>query len=1744
MAVWMRPGDSASSRGARVLVAVALLAGSLAISLGSTVLMVPPAAADTDVPLSGPPDSNGRWAYCNMNIEPDHTYSGYTEPDDIEMWVSCQYGPSDASSVAIEFRIYGDRSCGLSNLPQISGAATDGPGKLRGKITITSHPSACSTATINNADIRVVTVNGVAHWLAGSLSIGWNLTGYPEYPYEYWPGGSQGYWQYNRANLLGYRDSAGYAGDPVDSATGNFIESHTDLGFPVDGLDWTRTYNSQRTTTGAFGAGWSNAAMPAVAEASNGNVIVTTAEGREATFVKSGSTYIRPEEFFATLVKNVDGTFSLNYDAGRQEDFNAAGELAKRTNWDGQEVTFTYTTGVLTSATHSAGYSLTFTYTSGLLISVDASDGRGAAYGYTDTNLTSVTDAAGGVTIYAYDAADRLTTITDPDGTLVIDNVYDSWGRVTSQTTPSGDTITFAYNDSTGVTTETHADRGTATTYSHDRMGRVTSITDFAGEVLTKTYDASGNLTSVIDRRGAGVTQTFDTHGNVLTRSGPEGVEESFTYDSSDRLLTTTNGEDETTAYSYEGTERLPTTVTDGNGKVTSYDVGADGLVDSVTDADGVTLTFGYDATLNPTTVTDEASKVTTLGYDAAGNRTSIETPLGRETTSTWDGMRRLLTVTSESGDTVTETWTPAGRLESRTDAEGHTTSFDYGTAGRLEIVTDPLGNETTYAYDADSNLTSITRPGGAVWNATYDQLGRRTTATDATGVTTTFGYDENGNLTATTDENGGEVTRTYDLRGRVTMVTDQLGHDTVYAYGLADRLTSVTDALSNVTSYTYDNTGRLLTTTQPGSRVWTRAYTDAGRLLTESDPNSETTTYAYDDLGRLETLTDPETHVTTYAYDDDGRLASLTSAEGLVTAYGYDHVHRTATVTSPAGGVTTRTFTPRGQLAEVDEPATDPVSFAYDELGRLETATDALGHDTTYAYDGRGNLVRRTNAKNKVDTWSYDLADRLLSHTDPLGRTTAQTYDALGGLSTIADPSGRTTTLVYDAAHRPTGRNSTQSGAPTIAVTYGYDDLGQRTSMVDPIGTTTWAYNAVGEMTSTTAGGKTLGFGYDLAGNRTGLTYPDATVASFTYDGANRLSGLSHPAAGSVAYTYDDDGRVLTEDLPGTDIRTYSYDTGGRLATYVETLAGQTRTTTLGHDLADHITTEARTTLAPLGPTTTTATYGYDLAGQLTSVTRGSGPTAYAYDVLGNRTTKTVGSRVTTSVYDDASQPTSITRTTSGVPTDAVAFTHDAAGRMTGGTSVGRSRSFAYDATGALISVSAVDGVVSTTTTRTTDGDGRLVGLAATSPMGTTTTSLIWDPILVVPQVATISTGGVDTNYLFGIGFELAIRSGQGDAFAEDVFGSTEARGEAADLARAGSYDEFGSPASTGTPTLLDEALGSANQQLRLGYRGESTVDGLLHLRAREYAPGLGRLTTVDPLDGTPGEVTVAAPYAYAANDPLNNIDPLGLSWINPCIGSTCASDVGGELVEAVSDIPTPKQWVNHWENVGAAKVDAYIEWTGEVPEGVDLFNVAANPYYQRYADYYAQTGESPDSLLDWFNVGANPGYGALDSCSKIGQGRWLDCSLSAVELGAVAYGGAKGFSTIRARGAGSLVAPNTAASIADDVPAFARSQYGRVPAAERAAALERSATCPYCGTNPSSQVDHISALRRDWGAGGWADDFATRTARVNDPGNLIGACASCNAAKGARAIGEGAGQWWPSGWGSGSWWPFGGRM
>src|SRR5262249_57540959 len=58
----------------------------------------------------------------------------------------------------------------------------------------------------------------------------------------------------------GMPPTTGYANDPVNTASGNFVELEEDLPFEglTAGLRFARTYNSRSDRAGAFGPGWSS----------------------------------------------------------------------------------------------------------------------------------------------------------------------------------------------------------------------------------------------------------------------------------------------------------------------------------------------------------------------------------------------------------------------------------------------------------------------------------------------------------------------------------------------------------------------------------------------------------------------------------------------------------------------------------------------------------------------------------------------------------------------------------------------------------------------------------------------------------------------------------------------------------------------------------------------------------------------------------------------------------------------------------------------------------------------------------------------------------------------------------------------------------------------------------------------------------------------------------------------------------------------------------------------------------------------------------------------------------------------------------------------------------------------------------------------------------------------------------------------------------------------------------------------
>lgn len=85
--------------------------------------------------------------------------------------------------------------------------------------------------------------------------------------------------------------------------------------------------------------------------------------------------------------------------------------------------------------------------------------------------------------------------------------------------------------------------------------------------------------------------------------------------------------------------------------------------------------------------------------------------------------------------------------------------------------------------------------------------------------------------------------------------------------------------------------------------------------------------------------------------------------------------------------------------------------------------------------------------------------------------------------------------------------------------------------------------------------------------------------------------------------------------------------------------------------------------------------------------------------------------------------------------------------------------------------------------------------------------------------------------------------------------------------------YEPWGSTTNTG-------GLGSGTSTSYLGWLGSySTTTGLVHFGARYYSPQQRRWTQPDPLDQA-GDRFQGNRYAYAANDPVNRVDPSGM-WV-----------------------------------------------------------------------------------------------------------------------------------------------------------------------------------------------------------------------------------------------------------------------
>ncbi|MFR9021098.1 MAG: RHS repeat-associated core domain-containing protein, partial [Lachnospiraceae bacterium] len=567
-------------------------------------------------------------------------------------------------------------------------------------------------------------------------------------------------------------------------------------------------------------------------------------------------------------------------------------------------------------------------------------------------------------------------------------------------------------------------------------------------------------------------------------------------------------------------------------------------------------------------------------------------------------------------------------------------TQYSVDLNDNVTKMTQANGGEYTYSYDKAGRLKSMTSPLGYTKNFSYDKVDNVVKESDSLKSTTTYTYDKLHNMKSSTNALDGTTSFSYDKYGNLVKETDPLGRSNTYSYDLAGQMTSAADPLGKITAYTYDPAGNITEITKPGGRK---------------------TSYGYDKNYNVTSVTDPMGYVAKTVYDKDNRVTEETDALGQKESYTYDKDSRVTSITDKRGFTTGFDYDAHGNIQVVTDKTGLKSHLEYDKNDNLTKVTDALGGVTTYGYDNMDNLVTFTNAANKTTNYTYDLEGNLTSIKDPAGRTEKFDYDEKGRLTGHTQASGKKTTYDYDKLNDLLEKSYQDAKGETSEkdVTYAYNSAGERVSMKDQTGKSSYEYDALGRITKVTSGSKKdVSYVYDDADNLQAIVYPDGTKISYEYDlndnlvkltdrnrkvttykhdALNRVTEVTRSNGTKTEVSYDAEDHITkivnTCGSCGKVISTYEYkynDQGYVVGETATELEAGTRKTPSWEDWYNWGDTQKETDKADCEhqekEIQTTRTYEYDDNWELTRCTEkaeGGKKTVhnYTYDKIGNRT-------------------------------------------------------------------------------------------------------------------------------------------------------------------------------------------------------------------------------------------------------------------------------------------------------------------------------------------------------------------------------------------------------------------------------------------------------------------------------------------------------------------------------------------
>ncbi|MGB0415060.1 MAG: DUF6531 domain-containing protein, partial [Coraliomargarita sp.] len=533
--------------------------------------------------------------------------------------------------------------------------------------------------------------------------------------------------------------------DPVDMASGAFVFDRADLtlgGTGVRGLSFSRHYNSHRNNLNSadLGLGWTHnydmrasirtapeaglgetttyecapmlAAVTVIAELVDdpenlremvagalfakcavdnllNNALTVTLGKEQIQFIRlPDGSFVAPAGSTLSLTES-DDQWVMRERFGHTWTFDRSenGRISSIEDPFGQVQHFSYDANEkLKTVTDADARTLSFNYTNDKISSVSDSTGRTVGFQYSaDEALTHATGPEGKTARFYYDSEQRLNELRDPDDRIIVQNQYDSEGRVERQISEGDAAKVWDLAFSGYENTETDPFGGTKT-YRYDQRGRAIATVNEAGETTHTEFDGHDHIVLGL-RPGALQTRSlYDAQQNLRIQSAaPDDVIDGFILDGSG---------------GYAGVHFVAGAVPEGRLSSYTYD-----------DQHRITELRIKDLT------GAEADRVTTYSYDASNTTNlvnSLVDPEGNETRFTYypDGQVHTRTRVSASGNrTSTYSYDALGMPQRIDYPDGTSEHFVYNARGDLSAQTNRRGKTTSYQYNARRQLTQTTHP-------------------------------------------------------------------------------------------------------------------------------------------------------------------------------------------------------------------------------------------------------------------------------------------------------------------------------------------------------------------------------------------------------------------------------------------------------------------------------------------------------------------------------------------------------------------------------------------------------------------------------------------------------------------------------------------------------------------------------------------------------------------------------------------------------------------------------------------------------------------------------------------------------------------------------------------------------------------------------------------------------------------------------------------------------------------------